>query len=428
MKRCKVVLVAALFLVVLGSVAAVHADTGGPPNQDRGPHPRPLRGLRGEVTAVSATGLTVLTRQQVSVQVNVGVDTKVWLVETQSQGSLEDIEVGDHILAQGRRAKGSAPGGRQDDVPAMDARRIVVAPEGDEVHGQVTAVEGGVITLATRQPENPEGEATIVTDDNTTFRLGREEGSLDDVTEGKHLVAFGEFRSDGSLLARLVIIDNWPPPPPPVRTLRGEVTAVGATGLTILTGNEMSVQVNVAEDTRMWLAETQSRSSLEDVEVGDHVLARGTRAEGSAPGRSQDGAPAMDARHIVVAPDGDEVHGRVTAVEGGVITLATRQPDAPEGEATVVTSEDTAFRIRIRCGGWREGSLEDVTEGQFVVAFGETQSNGSLLARLVYLHPGPPPGPDAEAVVGRQGGDHLPDLRLGSHPDELPEDLWVGAL
>jgi len=229
MKRWKTLVVAALFLTLLGSAVAVYADSGDPfeenhspnlgdplgsealPQPGRGHHPRRPRALRGEVTAVSATGLTVLTRLEMSVQVNVSDDTKIWLVETQAQGSLEDIEVGDHIFAQGRRAKDSAD---TDDVPAMDARRIVVAPRGDEVHGRVTAVENGVIALATRPPESPEGEvaeATVLTNDDTTFRLGRQEGSLDDVTVGKRLVAFGETQSDGSLLARLVYLHPAPP-------------------------------------------------------------------------------------------------------------------------------------------------------------------------------------------------------------------------
>ena len=136
-------------------------------------------------------------------------------------------------------------------------------------------MEGSAITLASRQPDNPEGEVIVVANDDTAFRVGRQEGSLSDVIEGVRLAAFGELQSDGSLLARLVIVDNRPPPPPPVRTLRGEVTAVGATGLTLLTRNEVSVQVNAGENTKVWLVETQSQGVLEDVEVGDQVLHQG---------------------------------------------------------------------------------------------------------------------------------------------------------
>ena len=135
----------------------------------------------------------------------------------------------------------------------------------------------------------------------------------------------------------------------------------------------------------------------------------------------------MDARRIVVAPRGDEVHGRVRAVEGDAIILATRRPDAPEAEVaevTVVTTEETEFRVHVRRDGWYEGDLDDVRAGQFAVAFGETQSDGSLLARLVYLHPAPPLRPGA----GGQGGAPLPALRFGAHPGEQPENLWESAL
>ena len=211
MKRTRYVLFAVLFLVVMGSAVAVYADQGAVPDPSDGSlidesHPHPPRGLRGEVTARGADSLTLLVRDDVSVQVNVGEDTKVWLVETESQGSLADIAVGDKVLVRGRRAESSDP-----EAPAVDARLIAVAPDGDETHGRVTAVEGGVITLATRQPDGPAedpaaGEATVITDGDTRFRVGRQEGTLADVTEGKFVVAVGETQSDGSLLARLVIV------------------------------------------------------------------------------------------------------------------------------------------------------------------------------------------------------------------------------
>jgi hypothetical protein len=327
-------------------------------------------------------------------------ETKVWLVETQSAGSLGDIEVGDRVLVRGRRAEGSTP-----EAPIADSRAIVVAPDGDEVHGQVTGVEGNVITLATRQPvghgsEEPEGVARVATTGETEFRLGRQPAGLEDVTEGKYIVAFGEAQEDGSLLAALVVIDNRPPPPArPLRGLRGEVTAVSDTGLTLLTRNDVSVRVNVDQETKVWLVETQSAGSLGNIEAGDRVLVRGRRAEGSTLE-----APVADARVIVVGPAGDRVHGRVTGVAGNVITLATRRP---EGEITVVTDGETEFRrcaLRRRC---HTGSLEDVTEGRFVVAFGEAQDDGdpqaSLQAGLVFISARPWGDP------GRLGATLLPD-------------------
>jgi hypothetical protein len=396
-KWTKVVLITVLGLALAGGAAAVYAQQGTPKEQPQvaiepptiDPPPldeppldlgeqlaaqgelsrdrRPLPGLRGVVTAVHDSGLTMLVRGEKSVEVNVHSGTKIWLVETQSQGSLVDIEVGDHLLVQGCRCGDASIG----------AQRIIVGPDGDEVRGKVTGIEGTTIQLETR-----DGQVTVRTDANTVFRVGREEGSLENVTVGVGLVAFGQMQADGSLDADLVLIQARAPRPR-ARNVRGEVTAVSSTGLTLRVqrkgpdapADPLSLEVQVTENTKVWLVETQSQGSLADVEVGDKVAARGLRAETSTPE-----APVMVAAAIAVGPDGDEVHGRVVAVEGAQITIENR-----EGQVTLRTDEGTQFRR-----GRQEGSLEDVTEGRFLVAFGEDQGEGRFSAALVYIRRGPP--------------------------------------
>jgi hypothetical protein len=410
-------LVALLSLTLVGGAAAVYAQQRGTPPQpmeaadepaaappaqeepfapqeELDAHPRPLRGLqrlRGEVTAVHEGRLSVLTRNGQAVEVNVHSGTRIWLVEAQRLGSLEEIQAGDEVLVEGCRCGESSLG----------ATRIAVGPEGDEVHGRVTAVEGSTIQL-----ENQEGRATVLTSAETEFRLGREAAGLEEVSEGLFLAAFGELQSDGSLSAELVILR--PPPTPPARNVRGEVTAVSATGLTMSVqppretdAAPMSVQVNVTDETQIWLVESERQGSLNDVQIGDRVLVRGRRAEES----TQD-APTVDARHIAVGPDGDEVHGRVSAIDGSTLTLRH-----PEGEVTVHTGADTAFRR-----GREAAALEDVREGVFIVAFGELQADGSLDADQIILQRAPPPGPER----GPEGSRGDPPL-AGAAADPVPE-------
>ena len=163
-----------------------------------GPH-GPRGGVGGEVTAKTDTNLTVQNRDGDSITVNVNEDTHVMLAETQTEGSLDDVTVGSNVGVRGPR----------NDDGSVDARDIVVLPAGDMAGGRVTTVDGSTITV-----ENPkDGEATIVTNDSTTFRLNRdEEGALSDVAVDKHVVAFGETQEDGSILARLVLIHDGPPP------------------------------------------------------------------------------------------------------------------------------------------------------------------------------------------------------------------------
>jgi hypothetical protein len=152
----------------------------------------------------------------------------------------------------------------------------------------------------------------------------------------------------------------------PGRGLGGEVTAVGDSSLTLVNRNDEAVVVNVSDETEIHFVATQSDGSLSDIEVGAHVSVRGRR--------TQDGS--VDARSITVQPDGDKVRGRVTAVDGTTITLENR-----EGSATITTDGSTEFRL-----GQEAGSLSDVSEDSSVVAFAETQADGSLAATLVIIH------------------------------------------
>jgi hypothetical protein len=151
-------------------------------------------GAGGEVTAVSDSSLTVATPKGDSVTVKVSEDTVVRLVESQSEGSLSDIEVGDNVMVRGQR----------NDDGSVEAKAIMVAPDGDMAGGRVTAVDGSTITTENRAGDT----ATILTSDSTEFRLGRtgETGSIADVTTDSGVRAFGDLQEDGSLQARLVFI------------------------------------------------------------------------------------------------------------------------------------------------------------------------------------------------------------------------------
>lgn len=153
------------------------------------------RGMGGEVTAVGDSNLTVVNRRGDELTVEVNDETVIHLVESQSEGSFSDIEVGDKIRVRGKR----------DDEGNVTAKNIHVAPDGDHVRGRVTGVEGSTITV-----ENRDGETTtITTSDSTEFRMRGEEGvSLADVAEGNGVKAFGELQEDGSLKANLVFIGN----------------------------------------------------------------------------------------------------------------------------------------------------------------------------------------------------------------------------
>lgn len=149
------------------------------------------RGAENEVTAVGDNSLTIQTRSGDSITVNVTDETRIMLAATRSEGSLSDIQVGYTVRVFGRK----------NDDGSIDARQIVALPGSDRVVGRVRAVDGATISV-----NGSDGQATIVTDADTRFRLGREAASLSDVRADKFIIAFGEKQADGSLSARLVII------------------------------------------------------------------------------------------------------------------------------------------------------------------------------------------------------------------------------
>jgi hypothetical protein len=257
----KYIIIIILVVTTLSSATVAFADNGDTPGQG----PRRGRGLGGEVTAVGDSGLTLRTRSDETVEVKVNDETRVILVESQSEGSLSDIEVGDKVGIRGRK--------NEDGV--VEGRAILVAPDGDRIGGKVTAVDGTTISV-----ENPQGSATIITNADTLFRSGREESSLAEVTEGKLVIAFGTAQDDGSLAARLVLVGNRQGPERGQRArLGGEVTAINGTTFTLNTrrGNELTI---LTDDSTEYRTRGDQAVSFADIEVGKKVMVIGQPVEG----------------------------------------------------------------------------------------------------------------------------------------------------
>lgn len=188
-----------LALMVIGGAAFAYAapGDGGPPGGGPGRGPGGMGG--GEVTAVADDSLTVETPNGESITVNVTDETVIHIVETGEEGSLDDIDVGDTVQV----------GGPRNDDNEIDADHIAVMPDGDRVSGRVTAVDDDTITV-----ENRDGTITINVSDDTVFRNRDETLSLDDVTEGAHIDAYGDL-DDDELDADLVLIGPGPQDGPP---------------------------------------------------------------------------------------------------------------------------------------------------------------------------------------------------------------------
>jgi hypothetical protein len=169
--------------------------------------------------------------------------------------------------------------------------------------------------------------------------------------------------------------------------VHGEVTAIGTDSLTVLTPDSTSVTVKTSSSTKVEILATGAAGSLSDIVVGSQVEVRGPRNE--------DGS--ITAEVITLLPAGDQLRGRVTAIENEAITV-----QAPGGtSATIVTTSDTTFRK-----GQDDASLSDVEVGQDVRAYGTLQSDGSLTAMLVLIQAGPGGGRRGPGIgAGTPGGE-----------------------
>ncbi len=152
--------------------------------------------VRGRVTAVEGQTLVITTRE--GEREVVTTSETYFHVPGAEEAGLDDIETGHVIMALGQKDGDSFTAqivsvARTRRLRKMIARRNMVC-------GQVTAIEGTTLTIETRQ-----GEKTILTDENTRFRIpGVEDPSIADIKVGDRVVVLGRRDESGDFTARLV--------------------------------------------------------------------------------------------------------------------------------------------------------------------------------------------------------------------------------
>lgn len=160
------------------------------------------------------------------------------------------------------------------------------------------------------------------------------------------------------------------PGAPPIRRgalIAGEVTAIDGDILTVETNHRGAVQAHTHPGTR-FRAPGRPDFSLADIKVGDLVAAQGRFADETT----------LDARRVALIPPdlADRAHGRVTAIDGGAITVEDKDGNV----ATIVTSIETKFHLH----GVRDASLDDIRPGMILGAAGQFDTGGALAAKQVF--------------------------------------------
>jgi len=369
LKKIVLSLALATLLLSLGSVAWADEPPQG-------------RFLRGQVTAIEDTALTVKTPDGER-QVTTNDETR-FRIRGVENPTIADVQVGDYIVAKGE----------PDSTGTFVAHVVLVAPgervEQFIVQGKVTAIEGTTLVLDTLQ--RAAVERRVTTDEAIFWASDVEDPSLADVQVGDQVVAFGQPDEEGSLAARLVAIASAEE----LRqhAVRGKVTAVEDQTLVIATREGEKEMVTTSE-TYFHIPGVEE-PGLDDIEVGCVITAVGqTDDDGTFTAQILAAARARPQRKMIVRRL--TVLGQVTDIEGTTLTVKTRQ-----GEKAILTDENTRFRIP----GVENPSIEDIKVGDRIIALGRRNADGDFVAR----------------VVGVPKGNRLP-----AETGALPLDLTKGA-
>jgi hypothetical protein len=361
LKEIVLSLVLATLLLSLGSVAWAAGPEQG-------------RFLRGQVTAIGGTTLTVKTPDGER-QVTTNDETR-FRIRGVENPTIADVQVGDYIVAKGE----------PESTGTFVAHVVLVVPgqrlEQFIVQGKVTAIEGTTLVLDTLQ--RAAAERRVTTDEAIFWAPDVGNPSLADVQVGDQVVALGRPDEDGRLAARLVAIASAGE----LRghAVRGRVKAVEGQTLVIAT-REGEKEVVTTSETYLHIPNVEE-PGLDDIEVGCTIVALGQRGdEGAFTAQIVVAARVRPPRKMIIRQH--TVLGQVMDIEGTTLTLKTRQ-----GEKTILTDKNTRFRIP----GVENPSIEDIKVGDRVIALGRRNEDGDVVARVVGIPRGRGLSPDVRAL------------------------------
>jgi hypothetical protein len=368
LKKITLSFVLATLILSLGSVAwAAESQQG--------------RFLRGQVTAIEGTTLTVKTPEGER-EVTTSDDTR-FRIRGIENPTIADVKVGDYILAKGE----------PDSTGTFEAKAILVMP-GQQVgrfvaQGTVSAIEGTTLVLDTLQ-----GEKQITTDEAIFWAPDVEDSSLADIQVGDQIVALGRPDEDGSLAPKLVAIASAEE----LReyTVRGKVTAVEGRTL-VITIREGEKEVMTTSETYFHIPNVEE-PSLDDIEMGSIITVLGQEDGSTFTAQILAVARARLQRKARIRQN--MVGGEVTAIEGTTLTIETRQ-----GEKTILTDEDTRFRIP----GVENPSLKHIEVGNKIIALGRRNQDGDFVAKVVGVPKGNRRSPETKALPL----DQIEEMPLG---------------
>jgi hypothetical protein len=225
------------------------------------------------------------------------------------------------------------------------------------VYGAIESIDGGTLTVA-----SPAGSVDLVTDVNTLFFANGERVTLGDFAVGDVAGALGWWEEGGGVfhafaVARLAEDRLFP--------VVGTLTEIDGDVLTIETPGGLLITVHVDGETEYRILGVEN-PGLDDLEVGMHIVGRGTLNSDGSLQAQMVGGRRVGARGAV--------RGRVISVGEDNLVVGTAR-----GSLTVLTDERTRFRVP----GVEDAGLGDIEVGAGVGVLGTWNEDGSLQALVV---------------------------------------------
>ncbi|MCB9444256.1 MAG: hypothetical protein H6669_08480 [Ardenticatenaceae bacterium] len=257
-------------LLAILSLVMIFAVFGSAAAQDER---RPLRQrgvLRGEISAIDGRILTLELPRR-SVQIVTDEATRFHIVG-QETADLTDFNVGDTVLARGRRLEDGT----------LRASLILLQPEGEVVLGRITAVNEDSLLVNGRDQQaitvnvNPD---TIVAMIGQELTWDGDPSGHDALHEGTIIAAFGAASSDGlSLEAHTLMTQR--PQRVNGRPLIGEITAVNGEEISLTLPRGQTITVITGPNTIFHIG-PNNEAALDDFNSGDRIAVLGRRGEGA---------------------------------------------------------------------------------------------------------------------------------------------------
>jgi hypothetical protein len=263
-----------------------------------GTRPHRLVIVAGTVSAVDAAGGNITIQPQKAAAVTLQVNAQTRLSLDGSPTHLGDIPVGAEARA------------RYDTTTKVALRiQAVAQPTLATVQGAVTAVTSSSITIT---PEPPEDGAavTLGTDASTKVILNGASSSLSALAVGDEARALYD---SSTLVAAAIEAES---PHHQLAAVQGEVTAVGASSITVTPQHGSAVTLGTNSSTQIFL--NGASSTLSAIRVGDWA------------GALYDSTTLIASVIQAATPHQQlaDVEGQVTAVSGSSITITPEQGSA----------------------------------------------------------------------------------------------------